>query len=443
MNQILNCVVKSQFARHITRGLSLILVCLLGTWSTSSVADEQPLKVFILVGQSNMQGHADVKTLPHMAMDPKMHRMYLEMTDEASGEPRVIDDVWISYLSSNGEKHGRLTTGYGANEKKIGPELAFGMQMQKRLNQPILIIKTAWGGKSINTDFRPPSAGAYEFDPASLERMKKQNKDIAKAKQEKIAATGVYYRQMIEHIKKVLADIKRIYPDYQPQQGYEIAGIVWFQGWNDMVDNGTYPERGQDGGYDAYSEVLADFIRDIRKDLDSPELPFVIGVLGVGGPTSKYGADEKRYTKIHQNFRDAMAAPAKLPEFQENVATVLTENYWDLELASLLDREQQIKKRVKKFIKEGRQSELVKELNDNQPLTNEDREMEAKLTKNGQLEKVLIRGLTARTFTPSEFAILEVGKSNAAYHYLGSAKILSGIGAAFAEALPLAKESEK
>ena len=443
MNQNLNRVANRKFARHLPESVGLILICLLGCLTNVSVADEQPLKVFILVGQSNMQGHADVKTLPHMAMDPKMQDRYLEMIDEASGEPRLIDDVWISYLSSNGEKHGQLTTGYGANEKKIGPELAFGMQMQKRLKQPILIIKTAWGGKSINTDFRPPSAGAYEFDQASLERMQKQNKDIAKAKQEKIAATGVYYRQMIEHIKKVLSDIKRIYPDYQPQQGYEIAGVVWFQGWNDMVDNGTYPERGQDGGYDAYSEVLADFIRDIRKDLDSPELPFVIGVLGVGGPTSKYGADERRYTKIHQNFRDAMAAPAQLPEFQGNVATVLTENYWDLELAGLLDREQQIKKRVKKLIKEGRQAELVKELNNNQPLTDEDREMESKLMESGQLEKVLIRGLTAKTFTPSEFAILEIGKSNAAYHYLGSAKILSGIGGAFAEALPLAKESKK
>ena len=32
--------------------------------------------------------------------------------------------------------------------------------MEKRLNEPVLIIKTSWGGRSLHTDFRPPSAGA-------------------------------------------------------------------------------------------------------------------------------------------------------------------------------------------------------------------------------------------------------------------------------------------
>ena len=56
---------------------------------------------------------------------------------------------------------GRLTAGFGAKEEgqRIGPEFTFGIYMQKRLDQPILIIKTAWGGKSLHTDFRPPSAG--------------------------------------------------------------------------------------------------------------------------------------------------------------------------------------------------------------------------------------------------------------------------------------------
>ena len=28
----------------------------------------------------------------------------------------------------------------------------------------MLIIKTAWGGKSLHTDFRPPSAGPYQLN---------------------------------------------------------------------------------------------------------------------------------------------------------------------------------------------------------------------------------------------------------------------------------------
>ena len=106
-------------------------------------------------------------------------------------------------------------------------------------------------------------------------------------KAEKAKATGHYYRLMIAHVKKVLADIGEVYPGYDPVQGYELAGFVWFQGWNDMVDRGTYPNRDKPGGYGAYSRVLAHFIRDVRRDLAAPELPFVIGVLGVGGPVRK------------------------------------------------------------------------------------------------------------------------------------------------------------
>ena len=116
------------------------------------------------------------------------------------------------------------------------------------LGEPILIIKTAWGGKSLNTDFRPPSAGPYEFNEAAARSSSRNRARISTAiKAEKAEATGHYYRLMIDHVKKVLADIKQVYPDYDPRQGYELAGFVWFQGWNDMVDGGTYPNRDQAG----------------------------------------------------------------------------------------------------------------------------------------------------------------------------------------------------
>ena len=130
---------------------------------------------------------------------------------------------------------------------------------------------------------------------------------------------------MLEHVKSILRDIKRVVPDYDASQGYELAGFVWFQGWNDMVDSGTYPNRDMPGGYDASSDAMTHFIRDVRKDLDAPKLPFVIGVPGVGGPVDEYGPDQQRHKATHQNFRSAMAAPAELPEFKGNVATLLTE----------------------------------------------------------------------------------------------------------------------
>ena len=89
---------------------------------------------------------------------------------------------------------------------------------------------------------------------------------------------------MLEHVQSVLKDINQVYPDYDSKAGYQLAGFVWFQGWNDMVDRGVYPNRGKPGGYAAYSDVLAHFIRDVRKELAAPNMPFVIGTYSLPSP---------------------------------------------------------------------------------------------------------------------------------------------------------------
>ena len=390
-----------------------ILISILIFTALSIHAAPKPLKIYLLVGQSNMQGHAAERTLEHLGMDPKTAPL-LKAIRNADGTAKVQKNVWISSIEpslESGEKHGRLTVGYGAGGRgpKIGPELTFGITMQNHVGEPILLIKTSWGGKSLNTDFRPPNAGPYEFNQQQLENFKKRGKDVAEARKEKTERTGVYYRLMLEHIHKVLAEIRRVYPDYDAKAGYELAGFVWFQGWNDMVDGSTYPTRGQPGSYDAYSKNLAHFIRDVRRDLKSPKLPFVIGVMGAGGPIAKYGPDQKRYAGIHGEFRKAMAAPAKLPEFKGNVTAVFTENYWDLQLSELVNRN-------------GKVNAKRRELSKDQTLTREQRDK-------------AVANYTAKLFTKRELKILQTGTSNAAYHYLGSAKILAQIGKAFANAL--------
>lgn len=371
----------------------------------------KPLQVFILAGQSNMQGQAKVSTFEHIGMDPATKPMLDEMMG-SDGKPKVCERVWISSIGcADQEQAGKLTAGYGSSQNgpKIGPEFTFGLYMQKFTDAPILLIKTSWGGKSLNTDFRPPGAGPYVFNETQLANFQKQGKDIEKIKAEKVAAKGVYYRLMIEHVKRVLGDIKRVVPSYDAAQGYELAGFAWFQGWNDMVDQGTYPQRDKPGGYDAYSTVMAQFIRDVRKDLDKPKLPFVIGVIGVGGPTSEYGPDQQRYKSTHQNMRDAMAAPAALPEFKGNVAAVRTEQYWDRELKHARAKENEVKEKAKKAAKEQKLKPAE--------------------------ERALVEKMCAESLTERERLVLEKGVSNAEFHYLGSAKILGGIGKGLAEAM--------
>jgi Carbohydrate esterase, sialic acid-specific acetylesterase len=146
--------------------------------------------------------------------------------------------------------------------------------------------------------------------------------DRKKWQEDKDAASGVMYRAMIEHVKKVLADPKQVCPEYDEKAGYELAGFVWFQGFNDLVDRQTYPN----GNFDEYSRLLSHFIRDVRKDLSAPKMPFVIGVLGVDG--------EKNV-----NLRKAMAAPADMPEFKGNVVAVDTAPFWDHDIEASIAKQ--------------------------------------------------------------------------------------------------------
>ena len=323
--------------------MKYIATLLITTLFAATGAEAKPLKVFILAGQSNMEGHAEVRTFDYIGKDPLTAPILKEMRSP-DGTPRVCDKVWMSYLtgpydgSANGEGLGKLTAGFGARGDqptkdggKIGPEFTFGISMEKELKEPILIIKTAWGGRSLNTEFRPPSAGQYKLPKEIQELWDKhpqgahgipKAEDRKKWQDDKDAASGVFYRMMIEHVKKVLADPKRVCPEYDEKAGYEVAGFVWLQGFNDLVDGTTYPGPDQPGKYDEYSRLLAHFIRDVRKDLSAPKMPFVIGVLGVDGESKNV------------NFRKAMAAPADMPEFKGNVVAVETAPFWDDAIAA-------------------------------------------------------------------------------------------------------------
>ena len=128
----------------------------------------------------------------------------------------------------------------------IGPEFQFGHVVGRQLDDPVLLIKTAWGGKSLFKDFRPPSSGGE---------------------------TGPYFTQMLNEAEAGLAEMEADFPQlagYSPK----LAGFVWFQGWNDMFDKTARDE---------YEQNLINLIQDVRSHFQAPDLPVVIGELGNGG----------------------------------------------------------------------------------------------------------------------------------------------------------------
>ena len=126
------------------RQILLSVVGGLAICGTAMQAAGGPLKVYLLVGQSNMQGHAQVRTFDHIGMDPKTAPI-LKAIRNADGTPKVCENVWISSVDTaapESERHGRLTAGYGASGRglKIGPELTFGIYMKQHVDEPILVL---------------------------------------------------------------------------------------------------------------------------------------------------------------------------------------------------------------------------------------------------------------------------------------------------------------
>jgi hypothetical protein len=216
--------------------------------------------------------------------DPAKAPLLKHLKDD-QGQWTVRQDVWVRYKPENGPvKAGPLTLGftvYGGRHH-FGPELQFGQVMGDHLDNQVLLIKTAWGGKSLYRDFRPPSSGG---------------------------TVGPYYTKMLADIREALASLKTDFPAYDGS-GYELAGFVWYHGWNDGCEPKTaVPE---------YEQNLANLIHDVRKDLNAPRLPFVIGELT--GPWVQAPGE-------WATLRKAQAAAAARLEFQGTVLFVETHDF--------------------------------------------------------------------------------------------------------------------
>lgn len=273
--------------------MRLPLLVLIGL--AASVTSAKALQVYILAGQSNMEGQSVVDltgknynegrgTLVEVMARPANAERYAHLRAK-DGSWVVRKDVWIRYQR---EKQpllvGELSVGYAVYGDKhhFGPELQFGHVVGEANRDQVLLIKTAWGGKSLFRDFRPPSAGGV---------------------------VGPYYLKMLAEVRAALADLKKDFPSYDGSP-VELAGFIWYQGWNDGVNPQTaVPE---------YEQNLAHLIRNVRKEFNAPKLPVIIGEL-----TGPWVDAPKEWTALRQ----AQANVAQMPEFKDTVVFVPTREF--------------------------------------------------------------------------------------------------------------------
>jgi len=253
-----------------------------------------PLKVFILAGQSNMEGHGVIHgrpgqlgTLETLSQEPASAARYKHLLGK-DGNWVVRDDVWLSYYGTKCP----LTIGRSAARNAIGPELAFGWVLGDYLDEQVVLIKFGPGGTSLAGPWRPPSSGATRDN-------RKRGPGV-----------GDQYDGMIAGVKKQLENLQPDFPQYNGR-GYELVGFGWHQGWNDGCSAADVAE---------YEKNMVNFIHDVRKDLGVPDLPFVIAGSGFGGWAQTI---DRRL-----GVMAAQQAAANRDEFHGNVRYVETRSFF-------------------------------------------------------------------------------------------------------------------
>jgi hypothetical protein len=335
----------------------------------------KPLQVFILAGQSNMDGQAHIQTIDFLGKDKDPATAALLKTFKPDGQTLVSrKDVWVA----NGGVHTHLQPGFGGRRdynklgNKIGPEYSFGYYMGEALDEQVLLIKFAPGGQSLHANFRPPSAGKTGNEKLDGQILTKEVADKWNdGLQEPVV--GLQYRKMVRYILSTLDNLGQHYPSYDAQEGYEIAGMVWFQGFNDLFDV---------TGRQQYGQNLAHLIRDLRKEFDAPGMKVVVGVMGMNGPHNEENPKQR-------DVRNGQRAINKIPEFKGNARAIETAHLLHPEIVAI---------KTAGWLNKGR--DLKK-----QPLT------------------------------PEEYEMLREATSDKGYHYYGEGRFFILAGKAFADTM--------
>ncbi len=288
------------------------------------------VKVFILLGQSNMVGAGKVKGGDgslEFAVKEKKKYPYL-MQDDGQWTERQ-DVRFVRYMSGRGPLNNEWMTVRG---NTLGPEFGIGHVLGNAIDAPVMILKCCIGNRALGWDLLPPGSERSEFvtkDKAGVEiklvyagyQDKPEFWEMDPAKGLKTEPppwldkagkpinwyAGKQWDDDTGDAKKALADLERHYPG---AKGYEVAGFFFWQGERDA---------GNAGHAAHYEKNLVAFIKALRKEFNAPDAKFVCGTLGeaVKGASGPGGQVLEAHLAVD-------GSTGKYPEFKGNVATLYT-----------------------------------------------------------------------------------------------------------------------
>lgn len=279
----------------------------------------KPVKVYVMMGQSNMLEMGKVEgemdgTLENAVKNEGLYPFLID--DEGNWTERA--DVRLAAVMGSGgpgKTQVRKNEWLKVSGGKIGVEIGIGHHMGHYHNEPVLLLKSAIGNRSLGWDLLPPGSPSYEFvDPRdgktyvyagygqSPERWEKGTEPVPIGWQ-----AGLQYDGDVARAKEVLASLDQYYPG---AIGYEIAGFFWWQGDKDRYNPGHSIR---------YEQNLIKLFASLRQDFEAPNAKMVLATLG---QTQRDAAEGTEKDIIDAMF--AVSDATRYPDLEGDIATVYT-----------------------------------------------------------------------------------------------------------------------
>ena len=218
----------------------VLFISVFATGEAQNTAFNKKTKVFLLAGQSNMDGRAKASGLS------ENDKLRLRNAQE---------NVTLYYNFDEGKpldttKVAKHTARKFGSDYLFGPELFFGIEMSEKYpNHKIVLIKRSRGGMSLYGAWNPD----WTLEKATLIKEENQPK---------------LYGEFVEYGQKVLSTLEK--------DSYELCGMLWVQGESDSGKKGGMKPR------EAYQDNLTNLISRVRTDFNKPKLPFLMFQVGHG-----------------------------------------------------------------------------------------------------------------------------------------------------------------
>ncbi len=276
-----------------------------------SAGKNYPFKITYLSDAANGLGWVQRIDIPGtLETVVKKEGKFPHLMDQKGNWTVRKDVIYKGVISATGQ--GPLTV--GIQGKTIGPELGFGHVMGYYHDEPVLLIKASIGNRSLGWDILPPGSERFTYQGKVYAGYKDSPASWPEGTEPKPINwyAGKQYDEFVQETHKVLRDFNKLFPQYK-DQGYEIAGFVWWQGHKD--GNAAHASR--------YEQNLVRLIKTLRKEFRVPQAPFVLATIGFGGWEMKGD---------HLTVANAQLAVSgergKYPEFKGNVKTVEIRDFW-------------------------------------------------------------------------------------------------------------------